>query len=179
MKKLNHDFVCDVCENLIILLVTREESEKAETQSINCCGQTLKIDTNRSSNDNNDDDNVAIVLVSEKFTIKKKELTEYHRALKLKGAINMEPMDSTDMKLKRKHVEIQSTDAEDNEPLSFASPIKSNDHERYSDKSNDKVSDDYTKKYNRNETYDYKIGDEEYDPDNDHICKRFSGLSNL
>lgn len=53
-----------------------------------------------------------------------------NRALKLKGAINIEPMDSVDIKPKRKHVEIQPFDAEDDEPLPFASTVKLNDHER-------------------------------------------------
>ncbi|CAH1441507.1 unnamed protein product [Lactuca virosa] len=113
------------------------------------------------------------------FTFNSYDNQNTNRALKLKGAINIDPMDSVDMKLKRKHAEIQPTNVEDDEPLSFASPVKSNDHERYSDKSNDKILDDYTAKYNRNEADDYKIGEEEYNPDNKHICIRSSGLSNL
>lgn len=71
-------------------------------------------------------------------------ITGINHALKLKGAINIEPMDSADMKLKRNHAEIQLTDVEDDkddEPLSFASPVKSNDHERYSDTSDNELSD--------------------------------------
>ncbi|CAH1441509.1 unnamed protein product [Lactuca virosa] len=78
------------------------------------------------------------------FTFNSDDNGNANHALKLKGAINIEPMDSAGMKLKRKHAEIQPTDAEDDEndePLSFASPVKSNDHERYFDTPNDELSD--------------------------------------
>ncbi|CAI9268602.1 unnamed protein product [Lactuca saligna] len=183
LQKLNLDFVCEVCGELLTLLLTWGGSQEAENQS-NCHCQTLKISANRSPR-NNHDDTVAIVSVLGKFKIKQNKLTgkdaewlavsstdgkrftfnldeklKVDRAMKVMEEINIEPMDSTGMQLKRKHAEIQPTDAEDDDEPRSASPVM------YSKKSKYRKLDDYdTSNYNHSEADEYESDQEGYDMD--------------